>query len=167
MARSISAQPSTSSSERFNFTLGMIGLVTNVITLVGFVVGFVKVPEGAAFWSRPAFVSFYSLFFLVFCMILFGLGVINKIRSRSRSVRQRGFNTEDTRFGAFMLLMTLVWVPLYFLWIFAVVEINNLFATKEPDGGVGIVILSFFVIPGGGPLLTGICWTLDHLFKED
>ena len=159
-----------SGSERFALLSGIVGLLVNVITLAGFVVGFVELPNSAAFWARPGFVSVFSLFLLIACVLLLGIGVLKKVRGRSRTVSQNGIEADDKRLLGFVLLVNLVWIPVYILWLFAVVEINKLFVPPPNPDSVGeplIVMLTFAAVCFGGTGSALAAASIDTLFAAE
>jgi len=112
----------------------------------------------------------FSLFLLIACVLLLGIGVLKKVRGRSRTVSQNGIEADDKRLLGFVLLVNLVWIPVYILWLFAVVEINKLFVPPPNPDSVGeplIVMLTFAAVCFGGTGSALAAASIDTLFAAE
>lgn len=156
--------------EIFGLTTGIIGLVADVITLLGLLFGVVAPPPSLGVWSNPIVVAVITFSVMVYGLSICLFFIIQFARNRWRLVNDTPA-PQAIRNAPFILGYGL-WLPTSILWGIAILQhiwhSYNL-SLSSSDAGPIVVFLAIFyfmlAVPLGGMLLTWTTLFLNSFFN--
>ncbi len=156
---------------RFQAFSTLLGLLVNVLTLAGIVLGVVELKPGFGPLSKPAPVITLLYLFMVLMWLVAGIWLLGVIKRRNGIGPRKKLQLENGSYqSAFIMLMYSISIPTTVLWILAWGELLGWPASgpgSQNDPRIILVPISFFTLAGGGGIAAMVATQLDWLFNLD
>ncbi|SEH06340.1 hypothetical protein [Candidatus Venteria ishoeyi] len=155
--------------EKFNLFAIILGLVVNIITILGLLLGFVEAkPDVSFLLSKPA-ITIITAILLLYSNIGLSYYFLHSLKNRwaKRSVAP----TLNTFFTGFFILIAMFWIPFFWLWIIGMYElweIKSLTSPKElKDSTDAAFLIAFFGAVGIPFLIQKIIIIIDNFLNPN
>lgn len=148
----------------------LLGLVVNVLTLVGFVFGIIELKPGWGPLSKPGVVITLLYVFMALVWLAAAIWLLNVIKRRNGITTRRKLTPTHGWQGTFICLMYVLTVPTTILWILAYIQLVGVPPPSNPDLALGFVVamlISLATLFAGGIVVGLLAMQLDWLFNLD
>ncbi|MBS0251090.1 MAG: hypothetical protein JSR78_08495 [Proteobacteria bacterium] len=145
------------------------GLLVNVLTLAGFVLGIIQLKPGFGPFSEPGPVVVLLYVFMALVWLLVGVWLLRLIKNRNRVGVSRRLPATDGWKASFVALMYVVTTPTTILWILAWGQLLGWpdAGIKGADGAATLFVVGFFTLIGAGEVVGELTITIDWMFNLD
>ncbi|MBN9280759.1 MAG: hypothetical protein J0H37_00520, partial [Hyphomicrobium denitrificans] len=130
----------------------ILGLVVNVLTLAGFVLGLIQLQPGFGPLSEAGPVVLLLYLFMVLVWLLVGVWLLGLIKKRNKIGSARRLTPTDAWISSFVILMYVVTIPTTILWILTWGQLLGWpkAGAEGADGAATLFVVGLFTLAGGG-----------------